>query len=139
MARPASTQAARNSGKVRAAARASVAGIASSVPLVITGRGPMRSRSRPTGTPARADTTSPVEKPAVTAGIDQTQPACCIGSRTARAEKTYKPPERLLDEIVVVTTAEAGWATTDAVQAEGRLVRVGGVEVHGVEAELKRF
>ena len=85
MARPASTQAARNSGKVRAAARASVAGMARSVPLVITGRGPMRSRRRPTGTPARAETTSPIEKPAVTAGIDQPVSALMEGARTGKA------------------------------------------------------
>jgi hypothetical protein len=85
MARPAGTHAARNSGKVRAAASASVAGIASSVPLVITGRGPTRSRSRPTGTPATADTTRPIEKPAVTAGMDQPVSALMDGARTGKA------------------------------------------------------
>ena len=85
MARPASAHATRNSAKVRAAARASVAGIASAVPLVITGRGPMRSRSRPTGTPATADTTRPIEKPAVTAGIDQPVSALMDGASTGKA------------------------------------------------------
>jgi hypothetical protein len=55
------------------------------VPLVITGRGPTRSTSRPTGTPATADTTRPIEKPAVTAGMDHPVSALMDGARTGKA------------------------------------------------------
>lgn len=64
---PARSQPAKKTGRVGASATRTSAGAASSEPPVITGRGPYRSSSRPTGIPATADTNRPVEKAAVTA------------------------------------------------------------------------
>jgi hypothetical protein len=66
MASPASTQPAKKIARFGAMAITTSDGTASTEPAVITSRGPRRSISRPTGTPAIAETISPVENAAVT-------------------------------------------------------------------------
>lgn len=85
IATPATAQAATNQPQLGAHAIPSTAGTANSEPSVITGRGPTRSSTRPTGTPTVADTTSPAENAAVVALIDQPVSAAMLGASTGKA------------------------------------------------------
>lgn len=82
---PARVQPAKNTARFGASATRASAGTANSDPPVITGRGPYRSSSRPTGIPAAAETIRPVEKAAVTAVADQPVSTVMLVRATGKA------------------------------------------------------
>ncbi|GAB2926217.1 hypothetical protein GCM10027075_28030 [Streptomyces heilongjiangensis] len=82
---PASSQAPANTAGWGAQATASRARTPRTEPVVITARGPRRSRTRPTGMPVRAETRSAPEKAPVVTVADQPVAAVIRGFRTGKA------------------------------------------------------
>lgn len=85
MAVPASSQPAAKAGKSGAYAMSSTAMTPSSEPVVMTVRGPRRSRMRPTGIPASAEMISAAENAPVVAVVDQPVSSVMRASRTGKA------------------------------------------------------
>lgn len=85
MATPARSHAAVKAIRLGAEAMASTARTPRTEPVVITARGPRRSRMRPTGMPVTADIRSAPEKAAVVAVDDQPVEAVICGLRTGKA------------------------------------------------------
>src|SRR5690606_14139697 len=84
-ASPASIHAAVNHTGSGAAAIPTTASVPSAEPAVITGRGPSRSSSRPTGTPATAETASPAQKAPIAVAGDHPVSAVRSPSSTGNA------------------------------------------------------
>lgn len=84
IAAPASTQPAKKITKFGAVPTTTRASAPNTDPAVITRRGPCRSINRPTGTPAKAETTNAEEKAAVTISDDQPVSALINGASTGK-------------------------------------------------------
>lgn len=85
MATPASSQAAVKKARLGACATASTAMAPRREPVVITTRGPRRSRMRPMGIPASAETMRAAEKAPVVPVVDQPVSAVMRALRTGKA------------------------------------------------------
>ena len=85
IAAPARTQAAKNHGKLGAAAMASTAVTATAEPTVITVRGPAWSMRRPTHTPHTPDVTSASVNAATSHTIGQSSTVLMLVARTGKA------------------------------------------------------